>query len=127
MSQTKVIIKKQGDRYNWSQTDDSLTLFFLTVKNVSLKAVDVLYTEDFVKVNVSTIKFFAVIDFPHPIDYQNPRNRIQLHDDHLEVFLIKLTVAPWDYIQVYQLTKDELMKRREASLAKYITLAFISL
>lgn len=72
---TKVIIKKKEDKFQWSQTDESLSIYF-PVKNVSMKAIDVLFTAEFLKINVPTIKFFAVIDFAFAIDYENPKNRI---------------------------------------------------
>jgi len=54
-----------------------------------MKSVDVLFTQDFLKVNVPPIKFIAVVDFAYPIDYENPRNRVTLLDEGLEVYLIK--------------------------------------
>ena len=54
-----------------------------------MKHIDVLYTDEFLKVNASSIKYFAVIDFFKPIDYENPKNRVYLLDESLEVYLIK--------------------------------------
>lgn len=73
---TKVIIKKKEDKFQWSQTDEAITLYFPGVKNVSLKNVDVLYTPEFIKINATSIKYIAIIDFAHPIDHENPKNRI---------------------------------------------------
>ena len=89
MATTKVIIKKKEDKFQWSQTEDSITLTFPSVKNVNMKSIDVLFTPDFLKINVTSIKFIAVVDFAWPIDYENPRNRITLLDEGLEVYLIK--------------------------------------
>ena len=61
------------------------------------KDVDVLYAEYVLKVNVPAIRYVQIIDFPFPIDFTNPQNRVQLTDDSLEVYLIKKdnNVAPW--------------------------------
>jgi hypothetical protein len=75
MTTKKVIIKKQEDKYQWSQTDESISIYF-PVKNVLLKNIDVVFTAHFLKVNVTSIKFIAVIDFPYEIDYENPKNKI---------------------------------------------------
>lgn len=68
MTTKKVIIKRQEEKYQWSQTEDSLTIYF-PMKNVLLKNIDVLYTDLLLKINANSIKYFAVIDFPHEIDY----------------------------------------------------------
>jgi hypothetical protein len=75
MSTKKVVIKKAEDKYSWIQTEESLTLSF-PIKNVLLKHVDILYTDNFLKVNAANIKYFAIVDFPYSIDYENPRNRV---------------------------------------------------
>jgi hypothetical protein len=42
------------------------------------------------KINAQQIKYLAIIDFKHEIDYLNPKNRVQLIENRLEVFLMKL-------------------------------------
>jgi hypothetical protein len=91
---TKVIIKRKEDKFQWSQTEDSLSIYF-PVRNVALKSIDVLYTPDFIKINVPTIKYFAVVDFAHEVDYENPKNKVQLYDEGLEVYLIKAQPGSW--------------------------------
>jgi len=92
-----------------------------TVSNVTRKDVDVLYAEYVLKVNVTKIRFVQIIDFPFPIDFANPQNRVQLTDDSLEVFLVKkdLNVAPWPEIQLTGLNQKELTERRNKSLDEY--------
>ena len=85
---TKVYIRKNEDKFSWTQTEESLTISF-PIKNILLKSIDILYTDLFIKVNVPTIKYICIIDFPFAIDYENSRNRVQLHDESLDVFLIK--------------------------------------
>jgi len=41
-----------------------------------LKNVDVLYTPEFIKINVTTIKYFAIVDFAHLIDNENISNKV---------------------------------------------------
>ena len=117
---TKVIIKRNEDKFQWSQTDEAITLTF-PLRNVLLKNIDVLQTSTFIKVNSPSIKYIAVVDFMHPIDYENPKNRIQLHDTGLEVLLMKGAEYRhhWEFIMPYTLSKEELKKRREESLAEY--------
>jgi hypothetical protein len=66
-------------------------------------------------VNATTIKYIAIIDFPHLIDYENPKNRVQLLDEKLEVFLMKSSESRslWDKIQVDNLSREEIAKRRD--------------
>lgn len=109
MSLKKVTIKKQEDKYEWSETTDSITLYF-PLKNVLLKNIDVLYTDLFLKINASSIKYFSIIDFPLEIDYESPKNKIQLLDERLEVFLIKKDhTTLWEKIQIDTLSKEELI------------------
>lgn len=51
MTTKKVLIKKQEEKFQWSQTEESLTISF-PIKNVLLKNIDILYTDNFLKVNV---------------------------------------------------------------------------
>ena len=62
-----------------------------------------------------------MIDFPFPIDFASPANRVQLTDDSLEVFLIKKdnNVAPWPELQLSGLNQAELTERRNRSLDEY--------
>lgn len=46
------------------------------MRNVLLKNVDVLFTSQFIKVNVPSIKYFAVIDFANEIDSDSQKNRV---------------------------------------------------
>lgn len=85
---TKVIIKRNEEKYQWSQTEDALTLTF-PLKNVLMKNIDFLQTDTFIKINAPSIKYITVVDFLHTIDYENPNNRVQLHDQGLEVLLMK--------------------------------------
>ena len=120
MTTKKVIIKRQEDKFQWSQTEDSLTIY-LPLKNVLMKNIDVLISRDFLKVNASTIRYICVIDFAHPIDYEHPSTKVTLMDERLEVNLYKPADANklWDHILVFGLTKEELRLRREKSLADY--------
>lgn len=74
-----------------------------------------------IKVNVPSIRFFAVIDFPNPVDFESPRNRSQLLDDSLEVFLMKKDSAQalWTEIQLSSLPTVELNTRRNESIKRY--------
>ena len=64
----KTTITKSKSGYRWSQTDDSLTIT-LPVSNVTRKDVDVLMAEYVLKVNVPSIRYIQIIDFPFPIDF----------------------------------------------------------
>ena len=99
-SVSKVIIKRQGSKYEWSQTDESLTIH-LPMTNVLMKQIDILYTDLLLKVNAKSIKYFAAIDFLHEIDHANAKNRAQLLDGRLEVFLIKKTAGKtWATLEI---------------------------
>ena len=87
-SQSKVIIRPGQSKYQWTQTDESI-IVNIPLKGVQMKNVDVFYTECMLKVNATSIKFVAIIDFAHDIDYNHPKNRTQLLDNRMEVFLMK--------------------------------------
>ena len=70
MATRKVIIKRQEDKFQWSQTEDSLTIY-LPIKNVLLKNIDVMVTKDFLKVNAPSIRYITVIDFAHPVNFEH--------------------------------------------------------
>jgi len=72
---TKIIIKRKEDKFQWTQTDEAITLYF-PVRNVMLKNVDVLYTPEFIKINVTSIKYIAIVDFAHLIDNENISNKV---------------------------------------------------
>jgi hypothetical protein len=71
---TKITRKESLAKYTWTQTKESLTLSF-PIKNVALKNIDVMIADLVLKVNVPSIRFFAVIDFPLAIDFEAARNR----------------------------------------------------
>lgn len=114
----KVIIKRQEDKFQWSQTDESLAIY-LPLKNVLLKNIDVLITRDFLKVNAPSIRYVQVIDFALAIDYEHQQNKVTLLDDKLEVILYKAVAESWEKIVVTGLSKDELRTRRDESLKQY--------
>lgn len=117
MASTKITIKPHEQKYQWSQTEESITISFL-LKNVPLKNIDVLYTPEFIKINAPSVKYITYVDFPGAgVDSDNPRNRIQLLDNSLDVFLIKAEHGNhWDKLQVDDMTREELIKRRDVSL-----------
>ena len=96
MSTKKVIIKKQEDKFQWSQTNESLTIY-LPIKNVLLKNIDVLITSTFLKVNAPSIHYICVIDFAQSIDHEHPQTKVTLLDEKLEVILFKAEpLGHWD-------------------------------
>ena len=80
-----------------------------------------LYAELVLKVNAPSIRYVQVIDFPFPIDFANPQNRVQLTDDSLEIFLMKKddNCEPWPELQLSGLNQAELTERRNRSLDEY--------
>ena len=99
-SQSQVIIRPGQSKYKWTQTDESI-MVYIPIKNVLLKNVDIFYTEALLKVNATSIKFIAIIDFAHDIDYSHPKNRVQLLDNRLEVFLIKKQEGiTWEHLEI---------------------------
>ena len=86
MTARKVIIKRQEDKFQWSQTEETITVY-LPVRNVLLKNIDVLITRDFLKVNATSIKYIQIIDFVLPVNSEHPSTKVTLLDDKLEVNL----------------------------------------
>ena len=46
------------------------------MRNIVLKNVDIIYTDFMLKVNVSTIRYVEIIDFPHEINWEDARNNV---------------------------------------------------
>jgi hypothetical protein len=87
-----------------------------------MKNVDVFYTECMLKVNATSIKFVAIIDFAHDIDYNHPKNRTQLLDNRMEVFMMKKQEGiTWENLELQGMTKQQLMEKRNKSISIYYT------
>lgn len=71
---TKITKKEALAKYTWTQTNDTLTIAF-PIRNVALKNIDVMISDFVLKVNVPSIRFFAVIDFPFEVDFESSKNR----------------------------------------------------
>lgn len=95
--QKQITFKRKEEKFEWSQSETSVTISF-PIRNVLMKNVDVVTTDLLLKVNVSSIRFFAVVDFDKEIDWENPKNKTQLLDSSLEVYLIKKIPEMWEYI-----------------------------
>ena len=87
-SLSKVTIKKDEGRYEWSQTDESIVVQ-IPIKNVLLKQINLFFGDYLLKVSATSIKFFSAIDLLHEIDPRSSKNRSQLIDDRLTVYLTK--------------------------------------
>lgn len=101
------------------QTADSLSIS-LPLRNVLMKNVDILYSDVMLKVNVAKIRYVKIIDLLHEIEWEDSRNKVQLHDESLEVLLIKKEPGvTWATLNLEGKTKEELMARRDESLKRY--------
>jgi hypothetical protein len=74
-SLSKVTIKKGQKKYEWSQTDTTIVIN-LPLQNILLKNIDIFYSDLLLKVNATSIKYFAAIDFLHEVDHKNVKNRV---------------------------------------------------
>ena len=118
-STSKVIIKDGLKKYEWTQTDESVCVY-IPIKNVLLKNIDIFYTECMLKINATSIKFITIIDFTHQVDYEHPKNRVQLLDNRLEVFLMKKQDGvTWDSLEIQGLSRKQVMDRRNKSISDY--------
>jgi hypothetical protein len=118
-SASKVTIKNGSSKYEWTQTDESICVY-IPIKNVLLKNIDIFYTECMIKINATSIKFISIIDFPQHIDYEHLKNRVQLLDNRLEVFLMKkIEGVTWDSLEIQGLSKKQVMDRRNKSISDY--------
>ena len=102
--------------YTWTQTADSVTIT-IPMKRVPASKVDVYLSETFVKINAAPIKLVIALDLLKPIAYQSSKNRIQMRDDGLEVYLLKAEPADWPQLCFVD-NKENLKKRREESMTK---------
>lgn len=119
MSISSVTIKKGDSKYQWAETDESI-IVKLPIKNVALKNIDVFFSDLVLKVNATSIKYLAIVDFKYKIDYLNPKNRVQLIDNKLEVYLMKATPgAKWEQLEVSELTRSQVMARRQKSVDEF--------
>lgn len=66
----KVVVKDQKERFEWIQSEDSVTIQ-VPISGVSIKNINVFYSDYFVKINVKEIKFILAIDLDRPIDFKS--------------------------------------------------------
>jgi len=102
--------------YTWTQTSESITIS-IPMKRVPASKVDVYLSEVFVKINAAPIKLVVALDLLKPIAYRSPKNKIQMHDDGLEIYLLKSETCEWQQLCLVD-TKENLKKRREESIEK---------
>eukprot|EP00826_Nyctotherus_ovalis_P019980 TRINITY_DN16232_c0_g1_i7.p1 TRINITY_DN16232_c0_g1~~TRINITY_DN16232_c0_g1_i7.p1 ORF type:complete len:668 (-),score=237.84 TRINITY_DN16232_c0_g1_i7:135-2138(-) len=102
--------------YTWTQTVDSITIT-IPMRRVAASKVDVYLSETYIKVNATSIKLVVVLDLFKAIQYRSPKNRTQMHDDGLELYLQKAESEEWPQL-CYAGPKEELRKRREESIAR---------
>jgi len=116
---SKIIIKSADKKYEWSQTDETVVVY-VTIRNVLLKNIDVFFSDNLLKINAATIKYFLAIDFEEFIDHKNPKNKVQLIDGRLNVLLYKKQAGiPWTNLEVQGLSKQQIMDRRNQSVQRY--------
>jgi hypothetical protein len=75
MSLSKVTIKQGINKYEWSQTDETISIY-IQIKNVLMKNVDVFISDVLLKVNAQVIKYFLAIDFLHEVDHKSGKNKV---------------------------------------------------
>ena len=98
-SLSKTIIKSGEKKYEWSQTDEAISVR-LPIKNVLLKNIDIFISDLLLKINAQSIKYFAAIDFLHEVEHKNSKNRIQLLDSRLEIMVMKkVQGAHWNTLE----------------------------
>ena len=118
---SKVIIKEGSNKVTFQQTDEAV-LVRLPIKNVLLKQIDIFYSDLVLKVSAQSIKYFQAVDFLHEIEHRSPKNRVQLLDTCLEVYLVKKQQGvKWDSLEpaAGTFSRKELFDRRQASIARY--------
>ena len=102
---------------DWSQDKRSINLR-VAVGPTSLRKIDVFLSDLVVKVNIQEKKFLKTLDLHAEIDYLHNENLTMYDRGTLELFLIKKEPATWPDILTKNLTKEQLIKRREASLKR---------
>ena len=85
---TQVKVVNGASAYTWTQTNESITISF-SVRNVLMKNIDFAICDNYVKINISSDKYFQSVDLAHEIRFEDPKNRVNLLDTHLEMYLIK--------------------------------------
>ncbi len=89
----------------------------IPMKNVAVSKVNISLADVYMKVNVPQNKLVLVFDLLHPIVYTSPKNRVQMLQDGLELFLVKEKAEMWPQL-LHVDGKDALKKRREEALAR---------
>lgn len=105
----KTIQKKETQ---WYQTELTLTIKY-PISGVSLKKIDFYLTDTFLKINITEKKSIKFFDFHSNIDYQNKGNSFLYINEHLEITLYKQEARLWSNLLIDNLSKEELLKRRE--------------
>ena len=72
------------------------------------------------KVTAQSIKYFTAVDFLYEIEYNHQKNRVQLLDDRLEIFLIKKEHGlKWETLEIQGLSKQEISTRRAETVDRF--------
>jgi DNA helicase IV len=92
----------------------------MPISGVVMKQIDIMFTDHLVKINAQSIKHFVAVDTLYEIDHKNPKTRAQLLDGRLDIYVIKKVAGrSWPTLEVQDLTKPELMKRRNESVDRF--------
>ena len=87
-SLSSVKIQQAGAKYTWSQSEEAISIQ-VPLRNVLMKHVDIFYSDLLVKVSAQQVKFFLALDLMHEIEHRHAKNRAQLLDGRLELYLMK--------------------------------------
>lgn len=102
----------QTKETQWYQTEQTLTIKY-PISGVSLKKIDFFLTDNFLKINITERKSIKFFDFHSNIEYQNKGNSFLYINDYLEITLYKQEAKLWPNLLIDNLSKEELLKRRE--------------
>lgn len=103
--------------FEWFQDKKSINVK-IYVGATSLKKIDVFLSDLVIKVNVQDSNFLKIIDLHAEIDYLNNENLTLYERGTLELYLIKKEPGVWPDLAVKNISKEDLIKRREASLKR---------
>lgn len=101
----------------WSQDNRSINVR-IYVGATSLRKIDVFLSDLVVKVNIKESKFLKTLDLHAEIDYDNNENLTMYDRGTLELYLIKKEPGVWPDLHFKSSSKEELVRRRDASLRR---------
>jgi hypothetical protein len=102
--------------YDWNQTPQTVTLSIPLSYKIDAKKIDSIIASNFIKLNITEMKMFKMIDLYDEIDLDS--SSVVVEDRSIIFYLSKMKEEKWPNLEFKANSKEELKERRK--IAEYI-------